>query len=84
MYLCLFLQMQCDSEAGLVFVLGGKIVGTEMCSGLYVYSINKRQWHCVCPDQTSVALTNQITLPRSSHVMLIHPVRLPQCVCGRC
>ncbi len=67
--------MQCDSAQGLLYVLGGKIGGSDLCSGLYVYRVADNQWQCLCPDQASAALSNQPQLPRSAHVLLLHPVR---------
>jgi len=66
--------MQCDSSRGLVYISGGKICGSDLCSGLYVYSLADCHWKCLRHDQTSASVSNQQLVLRSAHVMLLHPV----------
>lgn len=62
-------QMCYDNASGLVYVLGGRIISTDLCSGLYAYHTVDKHWLCLAPDQSH----NSSILPRSGHVTLFHP-----------
>lgn len=64
-----------DTSTGVLYVSGGRIVGTDMCSGLYAYHTVDKEWLCLVADQ-SANVPLQSALPRSGHVTLFHPVRL--------
>lgn len=61
-----------DTSTGVLYVSGGRIVGTDMCSGLYAYHTVDKEWLCLVADQ-SANVPLQSALPRSGHVTLFHP-----------
>lgn len=70
-----FLQMCCDCDSGILYVLGGRIVCTDLCSGLYAYHTVDQHWLSLSPDQSDTDFSSRPPiLPRSGHVMLYHPV----------
>lgn len=68
------LQMCCDSDSGMLYVSGGKIVSSDLCSGLYAYHTLDHRWLSLVPDQSHSPSAGYL-IPRSSHVMVLHPVR---------
>lgn len=65
-----------DRSSELLYVLGGRIAGTELCSGLYAFHVTSHRWLCLAPDQSIDSAPQQAFLPRSGHAMVFHPVRL--------
>ena len=64
-----------DPESAVLYVLGGTIIGTELCSGLYAYHTIEQHWLCLFPDQLHSHFSDKPPcFPRSGHVMLFHPV----------
>ena len=70
-----------DSTSGLLYVLGGNIHSTDLCSGLYAYNAIDHHWLCLVPDQTHGPIQPPF-LPRSGHVMLFHSVRVTYSNCN--
>lgn len=62
-----------DSSSGVLYVLGGRIVSKDTCSGLYAYHTVDKHWLCLAPDQSGDDSVQPV-LPRSGHVTLFHPV----------
>lgn len=65
-------QMCYDRTSGLLYVVGGHISFTNVCSGLYAYHTVNKQWMCLEPDQSHDP-NAKATLPRSGHVACFHP-----------
>ena len=67
-----------DCSSGLLYVLGGRIALTDMCSGLYAFHTVDQRWLCLAPDQSPDSTPQPAFLPRSGHAMLFHPVSVIQ------
>lgn len=71
-------QMCYDCASGLLYVVGGHITFTNVCSGLYAYHTVNKQWICLEPDQSHDPNVKAV-LPRSGHVACFHPVSNYSC-----
>lgn len=70
----IFLQMCYDNSSGVLYILGGRVVSMDICSGLYAYHTVDKQWICLAPDQSGDVSVKPV-FPRSGHVTVFHPVR---------
>lgn len=64
-----------DSGSELLYVLGGRMAFTDLCSGLYAFHTVNKSWICLSADQSRDPSSKTI-LPRNGHVMVFHPVKI--------